>query len=69
MTQQRSAALEADVLERMIEQAFKYNQPSPGSNAGCQSRGCEFESWRGQLSFRRLTKVNVTCVIRLPPMG
>ena len=40
-----------------------------GSDAGCQSRGCEFESRFGQLSFRRLTKVNATCVIRLPPMG
>ena len=27
------------------------------------------ESRLGQLSFRRLTKVNATCVIRLPPMG
>ena len=35
----------------------------------CQSRGCEFESQLGQLSFRRLTKVNATCVIHLPPMG
>ena len=35
----------------------------------CKSRGCEFESRLGQLSFRRLTKVNATCVIRPPPMG
>ena len=35
-------------------------EPSPGSSvgsdAGCQSRGCEFESRLGQLSFRRLAK-------------
>ena len=31
--------------------------------------GCEFESWLGQLSFRRLTKVIATCVICFPPMG
>ena len=47
--------------------------PSPGgsvgSDAGCQSRGCEFESRLGQLSFRGLTKVNATCIIHLPPMG
>ena len=39
-----------------------------GSEAGCQSRGCEFESWLGQHSFRRLTKVNVPWVICLSPM-
>ena len=39
------------------------------SNAGCQSRGCEFESQLGQHSFQRLTKVIVTGVIRLPPIG
>ena len=47
--------------------------PSPGSSvgsdAGCQSRGCEFESQLSQHFFRRLTKVTVTCVIRLSPMG
>ena len=47
--------------------------PSPGSsvgsNVGCQSRGCEFESQLGQHSFRRLTKVIVTCVIHCSPMG
>ena len=47
--------------------------PSPGSSvgsgAGCQSRGCKFESRLGQLSFRRLTKVNATCLVHLPPMG
>ena len=46
--------------------------PSPGSlvgsNAGCQSRRCEFESKLGQHSFRRLKKFIVTSVIRLPPM-
>ena len=36
---------------------------------GCQSRGCEFEPQLGQHSFHRLTKVIVTCVIRLSPMG
>ena len=47
-------------------------EPSPGSSvgsdAGCQTRGCEFESQLGQQSFRRLTKVTVTCVIRLSQM-
>ena len=33
-----------------------------GNDAGYQSRGCEFESRLGQLSFRRLTKVISTCV-------
>ena len=42
---------------------------SVGNDAGCQPRGCEFESLLGQLSFRHLTKVIATCVIRLPPMG
>ena len=37
--------------------------PSPGSDAGCQSRGCEFEYQLGQHSFRCLTKVTVTSVI------
>ena len=35
---------------------------------GCQSRGCEFDPQLGQHSFRRLTKVTVTCVVRLKPM-
>ena len=53
--------------------SFSVSESSPGSSvgndAGCQSRGCEFESRLGQLSFRRLTNVIATCVIRLPPMG
>ena len=53
--------------------SFCYNvlnsRSSVGSNAGCQSRGCEFEPQLGQHSFRRLTKVTVTSVIRLSPMG
>ena len=40
-----------------------------GSDAGCQSSGCEFESKLGQHFFHRLTKVNVTRVIHLSPMG
>ena len=59
--------------ERVNTQLILTIMPSPGSSvgsdAGCQSRGCEFESRLGQLSFRRLTKVNATYVIRLPPMG
>ena len=35
--------------------SYKSAKPSPGSSvgsdAGCQSRGCEFESRLGQLSF------------------
>ena len=41
---------------------------SVGSDVGCQSRGCEFESQLGQ-HFWCLIKVTVTCVIRLSPMG
>ena len=55
------------------EISFLYCVPSPGSlvgrDAGCQSRGCESEPQFGQHSFRRLTKVIVTSVIRLSPMG
>ena len=28
---------------------FEFSSPSPGIDAGCQSRGCEFESQLGQL--------------------
>ena len=42
---------------------------SVGSDASCQSMCCEFETQLGQHSFRCLTKVNTTLVIRLPPMG
>ena len=52
-----------------IEMFYVLFVSSVGSDAGCQSRGCEFQSRLGQLSFRRLTKVNATCVCRLPPMG
>ena len=49
------------------------NSPSPSSSVvsdvGCQSMGCKFESQLGQHSFRRLTKVTVTCAIRLSTMG
>ena len=45
---------------------YQYN-PSPGSSVGtdvgCQSWVCKFESQLGQYSFRRLTKVTVTSVI------
>ena len=40
-----------------------------GSNADSQSRGREIESQLDQHSFRRLTKVTVTSVIRFSPMG
>ena len=33
------------------------------SDAGCQARGCEFETELGKHSLRRLTKVIGTCVI------
>ena len=39
------------------------------SNVGYQSRGFEFQSQLGHLSFRRLTEVTVTSVICLSPMG
>ena len=42
---------------------------SVGSDAGCQSTGSGYESQLGNHYFRRLTKVTVTSVIRLPPMG
>ena len=42
---------------------------SVGSDAGCQSRGCEFEPQLGQHSFLRLTKVIVISVNRLLPMA
>ena len=42
---------------------------SVGSDAGCQSSGCDFEPQLGQHSFRRLTNVSVISVILLPPMG
>ena len=52
---------------------FALSMQSPGSSigsdAGCQSKGCEFEPQLGQHSFRRLTKVTVTSVIRLSQMG
>ena len=41
---------------------------SVGKDASRQSRGCEFKPQLGR-SFRRLTKVTVTSVIRLPPLG
>ena len=40
-----------------------------GRDAGCQSRGCVFEPPFSQHSFRQLTLVNVTGIIRLPPMN
>ena len=43
-------------------------ESSVGSDAGCQSKGFEFESRLGQHSFRRLTKVNATCAICLSPI-
>ena len=42
---------------------------SVGSEASCQSRGCEFEFHLGQHFFRRFTKVTVTSVILLSQMG
>ena len=49
----------------VLHSLFRF-PPGPGSSvgidAGCQSRGCEFESRLGQLSFRRLTKVNASFV-------
>ena len=35
-----------------------------GNDVSCQSSGCEFEPELGQHSFRRLTKVTATSVIR-----
>ena len=56
-----------------MNQMLKIWLPSPGSSvgsdAGYQYRGCEFKSQLGQHSFRRLTRVTVTCVIHLSPMG
>ena len=42
---------------------------SVGGDAGCQFRGCEFESQLGQHFFGRTAEVNITCVIRLSPIG
>ena len=43
--------------------SFKIPGSSVSSDAGCQSRCCEFDSRLCQLSSRRLTKVNATFVI------
>ena len=40
----------------------------PGSSVGSDA-GCEFEPLLGQHSFRRLTKVTVSSVIPIQPMG
>ena len=47
--------------------------PSPcnsvGGDAGYQTRGCDFQSQIGQNYFLHFTKVTVTSVVRLPPIG
>ena len=61
------------VAGRKIPNVDYHFLPGPGSSvgvdAGCQSRGCEFESQLAQHSFRHLTKFTLTSVIRLSPMG
>ena len=60
---------ESLIIEESGLQQLTYQAPVAQSVAAVNPGGCESESRLGQLSFRRLTKVNATCVIRLPPMG
>ena len=55
------------LIRLMLNLYLPLEVPSPGSDTGFQSRGCEFEPQLGKHSFRCLTKVIVTSVIRLPP--
>ena len=63
------------VIKQFVIQKSDFLNPflrpasSVGSDAGYQSRSCEFESQLGHHSFRHLTKVTLTRVIRLSPMG
>ena len=71
LTASNAARNISNLKRNYIYAVYLFRKPSPGSSvgsdAGCQSQVCEFESRLGQLSFRRLTKVNTTYVIRLPP--
>ena len=59
--------IESENIQQTLTSKVGNLRHSIGSDVGCQSRGCKFETQLCQQSFRQLIKGTVSRVIRLPP--